>query len=144
MWIYVNNYEVQKISQRTSLIADGFSKSLDINRPILFTADAWNMQVRTDFINWYVCKREREREREREKGRERERTWQVYLLCVFVQLLVICGTVVVQRGTIGVQKWEKPEYNQYRYIHIYIYIYIFIYSRGTVGTDTALLSSPKC
>ena len=61
------------------------------------------MQVRTDFINWYVCKRERER--------ESERAWQVYLFCAFVQLLVICGTVVVQRGTVGVQKKVKPDYN---------------------------------
>ena len=38
----------------------------------------------------------------RERERERERAWQVYLFCAFVQLLVICGTVVAQRGAVGV------------------------------------------
>ena len=55
-------------------------------------------------IDMRVRERERERKRERERERERVRERQVYLFCVFVQLLVICGTVVVQRGTVGVQK----------------------------------------
>ena len=44
-----------------------------------------------------MCVRERERERERERDK-------FILFCAFVQLFVICGTVVVQRGTVGVQK----------------------------------------
>ena len=138
MWIYVSNYEVQTKSLKQRLLLPMAAQKSGYKSPDL--VHCWRVEHASQnrFINWYVCKR------------ERVSVTSLFILCVcstVSNLLYSCSTERYSRCTkIGkariqsVQIYIQSWYSRYRHMYSWGTVGTF----GTVGTDTALLSSPKC